>query len=180
MNTCVLENSWGGQEGRCLSLYNFCKTCLKRPGFVPCQNSSSDTLQTSVHEDSALLARLMVCILLHLICILPAHQAAVASVPYIRVASLHEQHALGKDMSPLLQSEHRFLSFLCRNFLLYQPNSATPAWSRLSAMRTPASYVLHRFTPVEDLGLWSTAGMLPPQHSALSGTSPQKHCKFLS
>lgn len=59
-NTCMLQNSWRGQGGRCLSLHNFCKMCLKRPGFVPCQNSSSDTLQTSVHEESALLARSMV------------------------------------------------------------------------------------------------------------------------
>lgn len=55
-----------------------------------------------------------------------------------------------------------------------------PAWSRLSAVRALVSYVLHQLTLLEDLGLWNTARMLLPQHSALSGTSPQKHCKFLS
>lgn len=77
-------------------------------------------------------------------------------------------------MSPLLQSEHCFLSFLCRNFPLYQANSDMSAWSSLLAARALAAYALHQFTLVKDLGLWSTARMPPPQHSALSGTSPMQ------
>lgn len=90
-NTCMLENSSRGQECKCLSLHNFCKKHLKTPGSVRCQKSSSDTLQTSVPEDSAVPARWMVYILLHLICILPTHQAAAASVPRVRVTSLQDK-----------------------------------------------------------------------------------------
>lgn len=117
-NICLLENSWRGEEGRYLSLYNFCKTCLKRPGFVPCQNSSSDTLQIPVDEDSTPLARSRACIFLHLICIVPAHQAAVASVPYVRVTSLQGQNA--PDKAWALSSSQSTTSFLfCAKTFLF-------------------------------------------------------------
>lgn len=142
-------------------MHNFCKIHLKRPGSVPCQKSNSDTLQTSVPEDLAIPARWMVYVLLHLICILPTHQASAASVPRVRVTSLQDKRE--KNLSPLLHSEHCFFFFLCRNFSPYQPSSATPAWNRFLAARALASFMLHLLTRTEDQGPWNTARMLPPQ-----------------